>query len=159
MITGQFKSWRNQTFIESHSLWRKIFQWLEDNLDDLDIGQYKLSFGDCFVNVMSYGLKNRDDANFESHLHTIDLQMSIENAEGIEWHPVDKLKPKGEYIEKSDFQFYQTPEKVYGLVENRVGVFTILFPDDGHQPQRLVDEYTTVKKLVVKIPTKSLSIK
>ena len=56
MITGQFKDWRKQTFIDAHPLWRKIFQWLEDNLDTLDIGQYKLPFGDCFVNVMSYGL-------------------------------------------------------------------------------------------------------
>ena len=156
MITGQFKTWKNQAFIDSHPIWGKIFNWLEKNIDTLEIGKYDLPFGECFVNVMSYDLKSREEINFESHLETIDLQMSLENAEGIEWHPTSKLIPKGLYKEKSDFQFYETPEKSYGFVENRVGVFTLLFPEDGHQPQRFVDSFTSVKKLVVKIPTKSL---
>ncbi len=156
MITGQFKAWKNQAFINSHSLWSKIFDWLEKNIDSLEIGRYELPFGGCFVNVMVYDLKSRENADFESHLNTIDLQMSLKNAEGIEWHPVSKLIPKGPYKEKSDFQFYETPNKTYGIVDNRVGVFTLLFPEDGHQPQRFVDSFTSVKKLVVKIPTKSL---
>lgn len=156
MITGQFKEWRNQPFINAHPLWGKIFDWLENNIEALEIGKYDLPFGGCFVNVMSYDLKSREEANFESHLETIDLQISLENAEGIEWHPTSKLIPKGRYKEKSDFQFYETPEKSYGIVENRVGVFTLIFPEDGHQPQRFVDSFTSVKKLVVKIPTKSL---
>ena len=156
MITGQFNTWKNQIFIKSHPMWSKIFDWLEKNIDTLEIGRHDLPFGKCFVNVMSYDLKSREEANFESHIETIDLQMSLENAEGIEWHPTSKLIPKGLYKEKKDFQFYETPYKSYGIVENRVGVFTILFPEDGHQPQRFVDSFTSVKKLVVKIPTKSL---
>ena len=109
MITGQFKTWKNQAFIHSHPIWSKIFNWLEKNIDTLEIGRYDLPFGECFVNVMSYDLKSRDEANFESHRETIDLQMSLENAEGIEWHPVIKLIPKGKYKKKSDFQFYKTP--------------------------------------------------
>ena len=156
MITGQFKEWKKQVFINTHPLWIKIFSWLEENIDALEIGRYDLPFGKCFVNVMTYDLKSREAANFESHLKTIDLQMSLENAEGIEWYPSSKLVPKGLYKEQSDFQFYKTPEKSYGIVENRVGVFTLIFPEDGHQPQRFVDQYTSVKKLVVKIPIKSL---
>lgn len=156
MITGQFESWKNQVFINSHPIWSKIFKWLENNIETLEIGRYNLPFGECFVNVMSYDLKSREEASFESHKETIDLQMSLENAEGIEYCPISKLIPKGLYKEKSDFQFYETPEKSYGFIENRVGVFTLLFPDDGHQPQRFVDSFTSVKKLVVKIPTNSL---
>lgn len=156
MITGQFKEWRNQVFINSHPIWSKIFTWLENNIDTLELGRFNLPFGGCYVNVMSYELKSREEANFESHLETIDLQMSLENAEGIEWHPTSKLIPKEMYKKKSDFQFYETPDKSYGIIENRVGVFTLLFPEDGHQPQRFVDTFTSVKKLVVKIPTKSL---
>jgi biofilm protein TabA len=156
MITGQFKDWKNQTFIDTHPIWEKIFQWLEDNSDTLEIGRYDLPFGECFVCVMAYDLKSREEANFESHLQTIDLQMTLENAEGIEWQPTDLLTPRGEYKGESDFQFYETPLLTYGLIENRVGIFTLLFPEDGHQPQRSVDDYTFVKKLVVKIPTKSV---
>ena len=94
MITGQFNTWKNQTFIKSHPMWSKIFDWLEKNIDTLEIGRYDLPFGKCFVNVMSYDLKSREEANFESHIETIDLQMSLENAEGIEWHPTSKLIPK-----------------------------------------------------------------
>jgi len=105
---------------------------------------------------MQYDLKSRDLANFESHLHTIDLQLTIVGAEGIEWMPVSNLKKRGSYLEEKDFQFYETPDLSYGKINNMKGAFCILFPEDGHMPQLVVDQNFIVKKLVVKIPTKSL---
>ena len=156
MITGEFSSWRKQAFLNTHPLWGKVFLWLEENLDQLAIGEYNLPFGDCLVRVMEYDLKTREVANYEAHNHTIDLQMSLERGEGIEWTPIYHLATKGEYRAKSDFQFYNTPHEKAGFVENTVGRFTLLFPEDGHQPQRLIRNFKSVKKLVVKIPTKSI---
>ena len=146
MISGQFTSWRDISLFQSHELWAKIFIWLEQNLDILEIGEYTLPFGDCLVRVMEYNLKSRESAIYEAHKYTIDLQMSLKGGEGIEWTPIDQLKKKGNYKVKSDFQFYMTPKEYGGFVYNRAGMFTILFPEDGHQPQRLIGTNKTVKK-------------
>lgn len=155
MITGVLNNWRNQFFVKSNPIWGEVFQWLQANMNLLKIGYYELPFGGCFVQVMSYDLKKRDEIKFESHINHVDLQVTLENAEGIEWHPSSNLVKNGEYDKKNDFQFYHTPDETFGWIENRVGLYTILFPDDAHQPQRIVDNFTSVKKLVVKIPVKN----
>lgn len=152
MISGEFRYWKNNPLITSNVLWYKIFEWLQININYLEIGRYNLPIEGVFVNVMKYGLKDRLEAKFESHLCTIDLQMSLENSEGIEWHPLEGLLKKGKYNRKTDFQFYETPKYVHGFINNSVGIYTILFPEDAHQPQRKVNEFKEVKKLVVKIP-------
>jgi hypothetical protein len=88
----------------------------------------------------------------------IDLQLTIVGSEGIEWMPISKLNKRGSYSEEKDFQFYETPKLSYGKINNMKGSFCILFPEDGHMPQLIVDDNTFVKKLVVKIPTNSLKI-
>ena len=80
------------------------------------------------------------------------------NGEGIEWAPVSQLKKDKEYDVNTDFQFYEIPKNEFGFIRNRVGIFTLLFPDDGHQPQRIIDNFSWVRKLVVKIPQKNLNI-
>jgi YhcH/YjgK/YiaL family protein len=156
MITGLIDDWNSCPIIKSSKIWEQIFNWLQSRWETLEIGDYKLPFGDCKVRVMQYDLKNRDLANFESHLHTIDLQLTIIGAEGIEWMPVSNLKKRGSYLEEKDFQFYETPDLSYGKINNIKGSFCILFPEDGHMPQLVVEQNIFVKKLVVKIPTKSL---
>jgi biofilm protein TabA len=156
MIVGEFKVWRNNSIFADHLIWTGIFEWLEKNISTLENGEYQLPFGDCLVRVMTYDLKDRENARFESHINTIDLQMTIMGAEGIEWMPISNLIPKGDYKEEKDFQFYHTPETVPAKVDNLVGNYCILFPGDGHMPQLLVTGFTFVKKLVVKIPSKSV---
>ena len=157
MITGLINNWSDCPIIKSNKIWEQIFIWLQSRWETLEIGEYKLPFGDCKVRVMQYDLKNRDSANFESHLYTIDLQLTIIGSEGIEWMPISKLNKRGIYIDEKDFQFYETPKSSCGKINNVKGAFCILFPEDGHMPQLVTeDQNTFVKKLVVKIPTKSL---
>ena len=157
MIAGGLKNWRKHPGLEDHPVWREAFEWIEKNAETAEEGIFPLSSDGFLVRVMSYGLKGRDEANFESHLRTIDLQYTIRGAEGIETHPVDDLIPRGEYLEEKDFQFYETPDDADGIVYNMKGRFCILFPEDGHQPQRAIAGYTEVRKLVVKIPTRLVS--
>lgn len=152
MITGELNQWQKVSMFKNDPIWTDVFTWLEKNWSNLPLGDQPLPFGGCIVRVMEYGLKSRNEARFESHLHTIDLQITLEGAEGIEWMPVSKLEVQGEYKPEKDFQFYQTPAAVAGRIDNLVGNYCVLFPGDGHMPQLTVDDIDKVKKLVVKIP-------
>jgi biofilm protein TabA len=156
MIVGEFKAWRNLPLFTDHPIWTGVFEWLEKNMGTLENGEYPLPFGDCLVRVMTYDLKSRENARFESHINTIDIQMTITGAEGIEWMPVSNLTPSGDYKPEKDFQFYDTPETVPAKVDNMQGNYCILFPGDGHMPQLSVKGFTFTKKLVVKIPAKAV---
>ncbi len=105
-----------------------------------------------FVRVMSYELRARNDARYEHHKHTVDLQYTIRGAEGIEYTPLDLLAPEGDYLSDKDFQFLKTPASGYGRIDNHEGQFCVLWPNDGHMPQLAVEGFTSVRKLVVKIP-------
>lgn len=154
MIAGTLKDWKNVPGLAGHPVWREAFEWIIANADTAEEGIHPLSKENFFARVMEYDLKERDVANYENHSHTIDLQATIKGAEGIEYTPIHLLTKRGEYLEDKDFQFYETPEFGYGRVDNHPGQFCILFPEDGHQPQRKVRDCSHVRKLVVKIPVK-----
>jgi biofilm protein TabA len=156
MIAGTIEHWRKHPGLVAHPVWAESFEWIEAKAASSDEGIFPLQSEGCYVRVMSYDLKSRQEANFESHRHTIDLQYTIEYAEGIEVHPVEMLKPCGDYLREKDFQFYETPEAEGSFIYNIKGRFCILFPEDGHQPQRAVTGAKSVRKLVVKIPVSSI---
>jgi len=156
MITGHISQWRSHPGFENHPVWREVFEWIEANAAEVEEGFHELESEGCYVRVMSYATKTREAANYESHRHTIDLQYSIEGGEGIEVSLVSSLQPKGKYLEEKDFQYHETPQDFTAYAENREGHFSVLFPEDAHQPQRLIGDFKEVKKLVVKIPVSSL---
>ena len=105
---------------------------------------------------MAYSTKSREVARYESHRETIDLQYTIEGAEGIEVVPTALLRAEGDYDATKDFQFHVTPEIGEARVDNVQGRFCILYPQDAHMPQLRVGDLEQVRKLVVKIPLSAL---
>jgi YhcH/YjgK/YiaL family protein len=152
MITGLLKNWNNHSLLKGNKVFEEAFAWIAENAADAELGFHKLAESGCTVRIMEYGLKTREEANYEHHRHTIDLQVTLKGNEGIEWCPLEGLVNKGEYLEEKDFQFLETPERGAGFIENREGQFCILLPEDAHQPQRLTEGCDFVRKLVVKIP-------
>ncbi|CAA6678752.1 MULTISPECIES: YhcH/YjgK/YiaL family protein [unclassified Lentimonas] len=157
MITDNIKNWKSLPGVTSHPVWKAAFEWIEANAHRSEVGQYDLGVGGAFVRVMEYDLKERGDARYESHLATIDLQYTIEGAEGIEIQSVELLEKEGEFLEEKDFQFYKPIGKGLHRVDNTTGNFCILYPQDGHMPQLYVNGFTHVRKLVVKIPVSSVA--
>jgi biofilm protein TabA len=155
MIADKIKNWKSVPGFVSDPVWAEAFAWIEENAATAEDGIYPLS-GEVYVRVMQYDLKERGVARYESHRHTIDLQFTIEGAEGIEVCPVEELNADGEYRTDKDFQYYLCPGKGLHRVENVKGHFCVLFPQDGHMPQLYVNGHTHVKKLVVKIPVNSI---
>lgn len=158
MIADKLENWKILPGLQTHAVWRAAFAWIEEHAHTSDLGQFELGVGDAFVRVMEYDLKERGEARYENHLNTIDLQYTIEGAEGIEVHPSEELTPTGEYLAEKDFQFFEPIGKGTHRVDNVKGNFCILYPQDGHMPQLFVNGYTKVKKLVVKIPVSAVSV-
>ena len=159
MIADKLTNWSKLPGLASHPVWRASFEWIQDNAASAEIGSYDLGVGGAMVRVMEYDLKERGDARYESHMETIDLQYTIEGAEGIEIQSVDILEKEGDFLAEKDFQFYKPIGKGQHRVDNIKGNFCILYPQDGHMPQLYVNGFTHVKKLVVKIPVSSVSNK
>ena len=107
MIADKLNNWKALPGLQTHAVWRAAFEWIEEHAHTSDIGQFDLGVGDAFVRVMEYDLKERGEARYENHQHTIDLQYTIEGAEGIEVHPSEALTPVGEYLAEKDFQFFE----------------------------------------------------
>lgn len=156
MISDHLKHWRTLPGLASHPVWKAAFEWIETKAATAEIGTFELGVGEATVRVMEYDTKTRESARYEAHRETIDLQYTIQGAEGIEIVPTEKLFPDGEYDAAKDFQFFETPSISEARVDNVEGRFCILYPQDGHMPQLRVGNIPQVRKLVVKIPVVSV---
>lgn len=154
MLIGTVTQWKSQPLPQNHPVWREAFEWIEANGATADEGIHPLSHDGFHARVMSYDLLGRGEAKYEAHRHTIDLQVTIEGVEGIEYCPVSLLEPRGEYLAEKDFQYYGTPDAPFARVDNHPGQFCILLPGDGHMPKLKAAGCSHVRKLVVKIPTR-----
>ncbi len=138
-------------------MFREAFDWIRENAATAELGFHQLDESKCVVRIMEYALRSREEANYEHHRHTVDLQVTLQGTEGIEWSPLEGMKTKGDYLAEKDFQFLETCDSGAAFVSNREGQFCILFPEDAHQPQRATEGFDFVRKLVVKIPVSLVS--
>jgi YhcH/YjgK/YiaL family protein len=153
MHAAELANWRSTPLFSSSAVWSSAFEWIETRAATAEAGvHYDFPDKSMFVRVMAYELKDRSEARYENHRSTIDLQYTIAGAEGIEYTPSRMLVPDGEYDRDKDFQFFQTPSRPHGRIDNHAGHFCILWPSDGHMPQLRVEGFSEVRKLVVKIP-------
>ena len=127
-----------------------LFEWLKA-CRDVPPGQ-KIDFaGDkLFVKSLRQDTGGREALKWETHREYIDLQYIIGGGEIIEWAPAAKLTPDGGYDEKTDFQFY-APATADALLTMKDGLFTFLFPSDGHKPLVFTASDSHVQKVIVKI--------
>jgi YhcH/YjgK/YiaL family protein len=158
MIADHLKNWRKLPGFSKHPVWTEAFEWIEAYAATAELGFHELNAEGAKVRVMEYDLKERGEARYENHKQTIDLQFTIEGAEGIEIHPTEQLIPSGDYLADKDFQFYEPIGKGTHRVDNLKGSFCVLYPQDGHMPQLFVNGHSNVRKLVVKIPIALLTI-
>ena len=112
---------------------KPLFQWLE-TCRDIPPGQ-KVDFASdkLFAKTLRQDTGARDAFKWETHREYIDLQYILGGGEIIEWTPAAKLVADGAYDEKTDFQFY-APAEADARLTMQDGLFTFLFPCDGHKP-------------------------
>jgi YhcH/YjgK/YiaL family protein len=81
----------------------------------------------------------------------MDIQFSLDGAEGIDVFQHAGSGRAGPYDSGSDTEFYGNDLVLLASTVNLPGRFTLLFPHDLHRPQVRVANAARVKKAVVKL--------
>ncbi|MCW5560003.1 MAG: YhcH/YjgK/YiaL family protein [Verrucomicrobiae bacterium] len=152
MIHDLLTHWRSIPGLTAHPVWSASFQWLEREASAAAEGDHPLGSTGFLARVMSYPLKARGAARYESHRRTIDVQYTLEGGEGIEFSDPSILTSLNDYNETKEVEHYATPSEGQALVANLAGRFTLILPGEPHMPQLSVSGCTQVKKVVIKIP-------
>lgn len=149
MIVDHLSHWREYYQGE---IWKKAFEFLEALKPDAEDAMHTLIENELTARVMSYQTKSPDDAVLEAHRKFIDIQMLLDGEEIIGWYRQETLNVKTPYNEIKDVEFYYPPQEPATQILLTPKVFTVLYPQDAHQPQlRAATEAQPVKKVVLKV--------
>ena len=156
MIVGQLVNWRDHL---SGDIWEEAFDFLMSLDADSAEGDTELQGKKLFGRVMAYSTRGTDEAILESHREYIDIQISLKGTEGIDWYPVSTLDVKEEYNAEIDRALYHRYELAPAHVDNHPGMFTLLYPEDAHMAQLVVDgDVEDIVKAVVKVHVSLLEV-
>jgi YhcH/YjgK/YiaL family protein len=158
MIFGDL-AWRtNYAPLFSQSPWREAWEFITALPEDPELGITELQGERLYVNVHTYATKPVEACNFETHRHTVDLQVVLRGGEYIDWMPRECLQPAGEWDAEKDFQFYQPPQVTPSTrVHLTAGRYVVFYPNDGHRPQMQDGRHDSLVKAVAKIHTSLLT--
>jgi YhcH/YjgK/YiaL family protein len=159
MIFSELLHWRHIPGFKDHPIWTTAFDWLEQNSALAAEGVHTLGQDGFFARVMRYPLKERKAILYESHRQTIDIQYTLEGAEGIEFNFAHDLEPLHDYSHKDDVEHFTTPAQRAAWIENSKGRFVIFFPGEPHMPQLATATIHAVHKVVVKIPAGLIEVR
>ena len=154
------KSANIQLFIEQSTAneteWKVAYDFLKNNdLSKLDTGRYELSSAGTYATVSIYTTKEPETAKYEAHRNYIDIQYVADGEEYIEIIPLEELKEGLPYDPRADILFFNDDTKGKKRLADKT-CFFVFFPDDAHKPCLKTKAPSIVRKVVVKIPVKSL---
>ena len=116
---------------------------------DIELGEYQISPKVKAI-VTEYITVECFERGYEAHKHVVDIQYPIVGQERIKWSPINKMSINIPYDVKKDRTFYKDPsQNTYIDIGN--GIFGIMFPDDGHSPQHMIDKPELIKKITIKV--------
>lgn len=136
-----------------HPLFPVAFSWLADPANRLMAdGRYAIRGEDLFV--IAEGGTTHDPATrrFESHRRYIDIQVSLDGGEVMEWTPVAGLQVDLDFQPDGDIAFYRQPDRPVTRLAVLPGSAAVFFPSDAHKPVlHLGATPTPFRKLVFKV--------
>lgn len=101
--------------------------------------------------VSEYETKEANPNGFEAHREYLDIQYLVSGKEIIKCIPIDDLVVVRDYDEANDYLLFS--DNVNNTLDFLLGegYFTLLYPDDAHEPQLCDGKPMPVKKVVIKI--------
>ena len=117
---------------------------------DIAVGTYPIN-EKLVCKVMEYPTVEEFKLGYEAHQKHLDIQYVLQGYECIKWSTIQSMKVKTPYDEENDAVFYENPIPHISEVVIGGGVFAIMFPQDGHACQHLVERSEIIKKLVIKV--------
>lgn len=119
---------------------------------DMEDGEYDILNDKIFARVMSYTTLFTDACILEAHNKYVDIQFSINGAEGISVFDRTLMEIKDPYSEEKDVVLFMDNESaLLAHTNNCPGYFTMLFPSEAHRPRECVGKCEIVKKAVIKV--------
>lgn len=149
MIVGRLDTWQQRL---DGRAWKLALDYLQGLSPDSPEGDTQLDGESIFGRVMAYETRTPEEGLLEAHREYVDVQTTLEGAEGIEWFPQNGLQVKTPYDETIDRELYYRPGPPEARIDMFPGTFCVLFPEDAHLAQQIVGSARrTIRKAVVKI--------
>ncbi|WP_294746678.1 YhcH/YjgK/YiaL family protein [uncultured Prevotella sp.] len=114
-------------------LFADVVEFLKKNdLNVMEDGKYPIKGKDLFLNLTTAKGKAPDEAEVETHVKMIDIQMPLDGPETYGYTPLCNL-PEEEYNAEKDVAMYPGL-MAESFIDCQPGMFAIFFPQDGHAP-------------------------
>ena len=114
-------------------LFADVVKFLKKNdLNVMEDGKYPIKGKDLFLNLTTAKGKAPDEAEVETHVKMIDIQMPLDGPETYGYTPLCNL-PEEEYNAEKDVTMYPGL-MAESFIDCQPGMFAIFFPQDGHAP-------------------------
>ena len=114
-------------------LFADVVEFLKKNdLNVMEDGKYPIKGKDLFLNLTTAQGKALDEAEVETHVKMIDIQMPLDGPETYGYTPLCNL-PEEEYNAEKDVTMYPGL-MAESFIDCQPGMFAIFFPQDGHAP-------------------------
>ncbi len=121
------------------------------NLDIAEVDGGKQVVNDnFFYSVQSYMTKSAEECKFESHREFIDIQIIINGSEAMDIADISRLTVKEDYNSDKDIMFWEVPNRMVSTTL-REGDYIILYPENAHRGERMMELETQVIKVVGKV--------
>ena len=104
----------------------------KNDLNVMEDGKYPIKGKDLFLNLTTAKGKAPDEAEVETHVKMIDIQMPLDGPETYGYTPLCNL-PEEEYNAEKDVTMYPGL-MAESFIDCQPGMFAIFFPQDGHAP-------------------------
>lgn len=154
MIVDRYENWHR--FLQGKS-WELAYDFIMSLKPDSPEGETKLDGDTVYGRVMAYKTRTPEEGLLESHRIYIDVQTTLDGAEGIEWFPRQTLARKQDYDPGRDFELWHRPGLPTVRADMVPGMFCVLFPEDAHLAQQIVGGVARdIRKAVVKIRLDSI---
>jgi len=137
------------TYFSSHKHFQFALEYLQrTDFSQLANGKYELDGENAFAIVNRYDTHNADELKWEAHRKYIDIQFLASGFEQVGIEQIERFIPATEYDDAKDVQFFSGGGNSFKLNEKE---FVIIFPHEVHKPGILLNEKTSVTKVVIKV--------
>lgn len=123
---------------------------------DLAEGSYQILPG-LKAGVQVYDTKVVNTHGYEAHQQFIDIQYLLQGEEVIRVRPLPSIEVTQPYDAERDVLFAADDAAAALNLPLGAGYFAILYPQDAHMPQLALSEPQPVKKVVVKVPVRTVA--
>lgn len=133
-------------YFNLHPLFEKAFEYVKSlNMNAVETGTVEIEGAYLKASVVKTQLKNKENAQLETHKKFIDIQIPIDKPETFGWKSLSDLQSsEAGYDAENDFELWKDTSSTF--VTLQPGEFVIFSPEDGHAP--LIGEGETTKMII-----------